>query len=64
MLCGVTRTLHDTSGPWWHGRLVPIADDGTGVTLVTDPTAGGRVGVADDENGLEFGFPSAWPSWP
>ena len=63
MLCGITRTMHDTSGMWWHGRLVPIAEDGTGVTLVTDPTAGGRVGVADDENGLEFDSPNAWPSY-
>jgi cell wall assembly regulator SMI1 len=63
MLCGITRTMHDLSGSWWHGRLVPIGEDGTGVTLVADPAAHGKVGEADDENGLEFDAYSSWPSY-
>ncbi len=38
-----------------------MGDDGTGVTLVADRA--GRIGVADDENGLEFGADVAWPSY-
>jgi len=63
MLCGIVRTMADLSGTWWHGRLTPIGEDGTGVTLVADPAAHGKVGQADDESGLEFDADTSWPSY-
>ncbi|GAA4607693.1 hypothetical protein GCM10023195_29470 [Actinoallomurus liliacearum] len=63
MLCGIVRDQGDASGTWWSGRLVPIGEDGGGVTLVADPDHGGRVGDADDEQGLIFGSGEGWPSY-
>ncbi|MCO5993743.1 SMI1/KNR4 family protein [Actinoallomurus rhizosphaericola] len=63
MLCGIVRDMGDPSGTWWSGRLVPVGEDGTGVTLVADPAHGDRVGVADDEQGLIFDSREGWPSY-
>ena len=62
-LCGIVRDGGDTSRDWWYGKLVPIGDDGTGVTLVADPEHAGRVGNADDEEGLMFDSEEGWPSY-
>nr|WP_225953523.1 SMI1/KNR4 family protein [Kibdelosporangium phytohabitans] len=58
MMCDVLGTSgHDENvGSWWHGQVVPFAQDGGGGNLLLDqrPGRGGRLGEHDEESDMGF----------